>query len=408
MEAGWQEPGARTPDMPLGKQIKKTVSICKICVICVQNVLAPGSCHPGSKKISTFARKLNKSMHQAQQTADDADEMYEHYRFQVDRGQSLLRIDKFLANRIEGASRTRISLAADAGFILVNNNPVKSSYKVKPQDEISIVMPYQRRGQELIPENIPINTVFEDDDLIVVNKPFGMVVHPGHGNYSGTLVNALVYHLQQQGKSYDAESERAGLLVHRIDKNTSGLLVVAKNDAAHTKLARQFFDHSTVRRYTALVWGLFAQKTGTIQGNIGRSPNDRLKMAVFANGDQGKHAVTHYKVLEELNYLSLIECTLETGRTHQIRAHMQHAGHPLFNDERYGGDKILRGTTFAKYKQFVENCFALLPGQALHAGVLGFQHPSTREQMQFDVPPPPGMQSLINKWRNYTQRPESE
>ena len=350
----------------------------------------------------------NDLMHEPGQTTDETDEMYEHYRFQVDKGQSLLRIDKFLTNRIEGVSRTRVSLAADAGFVLANGKPVKSSYKVKPLDEISVVMPYERRGLELVPENIPIDIVFEDDDLMVVNKPFGMVVHPGHGNYSGTLVNALVYHLEQQGKSFDAESERAGLLVHRIDKNTSGLLVVAKNDAAHTKLARQFFDHSTVRRYTALVWGLFDRKTGTVEGNIGRSLQDRLKMKVFPDGEHGKRAVTHYKVVEELGYVSLLECTLETGRTHQIRVHMEYAGHPLFNDERYGGNKILRGTTFSKYKQFVENCFAILPGQALHAGILGFRHPSNGEEMLFESPLPPNMEALIEKWRNYGRYRESE
>jgi 23S rRNA pseudouridine1911/1915/1917 synthase len=340
-------------------------------------------------------------MHEDLQTSKEADELFEHYHFKVDKGQSLLRIDKFLTNRIEGISRTRVSLAADAGFVLVNGNPAKASYKVKPLDEISVVMPYERRGLEIISENIPIEIVFEDEDLMVVNKTFGMVVHPGHGNYKGTLVNALAYHLEKQGKTFDSESERAGLLVHRIDKNTAGLLVIAKTDAAHAKLARQFFDHTSIRRYTALIWGLFDSKTGTIEGNIGRSPHDRLKMKIFPDGSQGKRAVTHYKVIEELGYVSIVECRLETGRTHQIRAHMEFAGHPLFNDERYGGNKILRGTTFSKYRQFVENCFAMLPGQALHAGILGFRHPSTGEEMLFEAPLPPNMNALIEKWRNY-------
>ncbi|MDR2473470.1 MAG: RluA family pseudouridine synthase [Tannerella sp.] len=331
----------------------------------------------------------------------ESDEMYEHYRFQVDTGQSLLRIDKYLTNRIEGASRTRIRLAADAGFIQVNGKPVKSNYRVKPCDNIRIMMPYERRGLELVPENIPLNIVFEDDDVIVVDKPAGMVVHPGHGNYSGTLVNALVYHLGLQGKSFDAESERAGLLVHRIDKDTSGLLVVAKNDAAHAKLAKQFFDHTTVRRYTALVWGVFDHREGTVDEYIGRNLQDRMKMTVFPDGEHGKRAITHYRVTEELTYVSLLECRLETGRTHQIRVHMAHLGHPLFNDEHYGGNRILRGTTFSKYKQFVENCFAMLPRQALHAGILGFKHPRTGDDLLFESPVPDDMNDVIRKWRNY-------
>jgi 23S rRNA pseudouridine1911/1915/1917 synthase len=335
------------------------------------------------------------------QISGESDEMYEHYRFQVDAGQSMLRIDKYLTNRIEGASRTRIRLAADADFIRVNGKPVKSSYRVKPFDDIRIMMPYERRGLELVPEDIPLNIVFEDDDLIVLDKPAGMVVHPGHGNYSGTLVNALVYHLGLQGKSFDAGSERAGLLVHRIDKDTSGLLVVAKNDVAHAGLAKQFFHHTTVRRYTALVWGVFDHKEGTVDNYIGRNLQDRMKMTVFPDGEHGKRAITHYRVIEELTYVSLMECRLETGRTHQIRIHMSHLGHPLFNDEHYGGNRILRGTTFSKYRQFVENCFAMLPRQALHAGILGFRHPRTGEDLFFESSLPDDMDDVIRKWRNY-------
>ena len=332
---------------------------------------------------------------------EEAGEFYEHYHFTVDKGQSPVRIDKFVTCRIENASRNKIQAAADAGCILVNGNPVKSSYKVKPLDDISIVMPYAKREIHLIAENIPLNIVYEDDDVMVIDKPAGIVVHPGHGNYTGTLVNAILYHLEQQGLKSLNDDDRGGLLVHRIDKNTSGLLVVGKNILAHTKLAKQFFDHTTKRKYIALVWGTFDEKEGTIEGNIGRSLQDRMKMKVFTDGEFGKHAVTHYKVLEELGYVSLVECRLETGRTHQIRVHMEYMGHPLFNDERYGGNKILKGTTFSKYKQFVENCFTMLPRQALHAELLGFVHPTTGKEMIFESPLPSDMVDTIDKWRNY-------
>ena len=332
-------------------------------------------------------------------TEEQQDELYEHFSLTVDKGQTLVRVDKFLTFRMEHCSRNRIQAAADGGNILVNGTPVKSSYKVKPLDRISIVMPYPRREVEIIPEDIPLDIIYEDDDVILVNKNAGMVVHPGHGNYSGTLVNALTFHLKdlplfQQGDM------RAGL-VHRIDKNTSGLLVIAKNEIAHARLAKQFFDHTISRRYIALVWGDFAEDEGTITGNIGRSRTDRLKMAVYPDGSDGKHAVTHYTVLKRYGYVTLIECRLETGRTHQIRVHMEYIGHPLFNDERYGGDRILKGTTFSKYRQFIENCFSIMPRHALHARSLGFTHPSTKKEVYFETPLPFDMQAVLSRWDNY-------
>lgn len=331
---------------------------------------------------------------------EQQDELYEHFSVTVDRGQAMLRIDKFLTARMENATRNRIQTAADNGNILVNGKPVKSSYKVKPLDVIQIVMPYPRREVEIIAEDIPLEIPYEDDDLLIVNKAAGMVVHPGHGNYSGTLVNALTWHLKDLPLFQDGDM-RAGL-VHRIDKNTSGLLVIAKNEKAHARLAKQFFDHTIERRYVALVWGNFEEDEGTVEGNIGRSHRDRLKMAVFPDGSDGKHAVTHYKVLKRYGYITLLELKLETGRTHQIRVHMEYIGHPLFNDERYGGDRILKGTTFSKYKQFVENCFGIMPRHALHARSLGFVHPSTRENIYFESPMPDDMRQVLDKWDTYT------
>ncbi len=328
------------------------------------------------------------------------DEMYEHFAVTADRGQSLLRIDKFLTHRMENVSRSRIQAAADSGNILVNGAPAKSSYKVKPLDHIQIVMPYPRREVEIIPENIPLNIIYEDDDLIIVNKEAGMVVHPGHGNYSGTLVNALTYHLKDYPLFQEGDM-RAGL-VHRIDKNTSGLLVIAKNELSHARLAKQFFDHTIARRYVALVWGNFTDEEGTVTGNIGRSRHDRLKMAVFPDGEEGKHAVTHYKVLKRYGYVTLLELRLETGRTHQIRVHMEHISHPLFNDERYGGDRILKGTTFSKYKQFIENNFRLMPRHALHARSLGFIHPKTRKEIYFESELPADFRGVLDRWDTYT------
>ncbi|MDR3328742.1 MAG: RluA family pseudouridine synthase [Prevotellaceae bacterium] len=329
----------------------------------------------------------------------EASELYEHFSFTASKGQSAMRVDKFLVNCMENASRNRIQNAAEAGNILANGKTVKPSYKVKPLDVISVVLPYPPRVVELIPENIPLNILYEDEALLVLNKAAGMVVHPGHGNFSGTLVNALTYHLQSS-PLFATGDIRAGL-VHRIDKNTSGILVVAKTELAHNRLAKQFFDHSIDRLYVALTWGTPSPASGTVAGSIGRSLRDRVKMQVFPDDSQGKHAVTHYRVTEELGYVSLVECRLETGRTHQIRAHMQHIGHPLFNDEKYGGSEILKGTTFTKYKQFVQNCFALLPHHALHAKVLGFQHPTTGEAMRFEAPLPQGFEALVGKWRGY-------
>ncbi len=331
---------------------------------------------------------------------EQQDELYEHFSVTVDKGQAMLRIDKYLTARMENATRNRIQTAADNGNILVNGSPVKSSYKVKPLDVIQIVMPYPRREVEIIAEDIPLEIPYEDDDLLIVNKAAGMVVHPGHGNYSGTLVNALTWHLKDLSLFQDGDI-RAGL-VHRIDKNTSGLLVIAKNEKAHARLAKQFFDHTIERRYVALVWGNFEEDEGTVEGNIGRSHRDRLKMAVFPDGSDGKHAVTHYRVLKRYGYVTLLELKLETGRTHQIRVHMEYIGHPLFNDERYGGDRILKGTTFSKYRQFVENCFSIMPRHALHARSLGFVHPSTRENIYFESSLPDDMQQVLDKWDTYT------
>ena len=329
-------------------------------------------------------------------------EFYEHFRFVADRGQSLLRIDKYLVNKIENVSRTRIQGAATAGNILVNNKPVKSNYRVKPGDVISIVMTYPPREIEIFPENIPVDIIFEDDDLIIINKAPGMVVHPGHGNYSGTLVNALTYYLKDLPLFQSGEI-RPGL-VHRIDKNTSGILVIAKTELAHNKLAKQFFDHSVDRKYLALVWGNLEENEGTITGHIGRNPKDRTRMYVFPDGSFGKPAVTRFKVIERLGYISLVECKLETGRTHQIRVHFQYYKHPVFNDNEYGGDIILKGTTFSKYRQFVQNCFKILPRQALHAKSLRFIHPRTNQPVFFDSDLPEDMQKVIEKWRNYTRQ----
>lgn len=330
---------------------------------------------------------------------EDGREVYEHFRFEVEKGQQLLRIDKYLVERMEKTSRNRIQLAADAECIIVNGRPVKSSYKVKPGDLISIVMDRPRYDFEIIAEDIPLDIVYEDDFLLVVNKPAGLVVHPGHGNYSGTLVNALAYHFKDD-PDYDVTDPRLGL-VHRIDKNTSGLLVIAKTPEAKTFLGKQFFNKTTKREYVALVWGNFDEDRGTISGNIARNPRNKLQMAVMSDPNLGKHAVTHYEVLERFGYVTMVKCVLETGRTHQIRVHMLHKGHPLFNDERYGGDKILKGNTSSSYKKFVENCFEICPRQALHARTLGFVHPHTGKEMFFESPIPEDMDQLFARWRTY-------
>lgn len=332
---------------------------------------------------------------------NDNDEIYEHYHLDVDKGQRPLRIDKYLVGKLENISRNRIQNAAGAGNILVNNKPVKSNYKVKPADTISIVMSYPPREIEIIPENIPLDILYEDEQVIVLNKKAGMVVHPGHGNLTGTLVNALYYHFKDLPLFQSGEI-RAGL-VHRLDKDTSGLLVIAKTDMAHNHLAKQFFNRTIGRKYLAIVWGEPKKAEGTIKGNIGRNPKDRVKMHVFPDGSQGKHAISHYKVLEYLGYISLVECKLETGRTHQIRVHFKYLNHPVFNDKDYGGDRILRGTTFSKYRQFVKNCFKILPRQALHAQSLEFVHPLSGKKLVFDSSLPEDMASVIEKWKKYIE-----
>ena len=338
-------------------------------------------------------------MNESNNINQEEQELFEHYKFIVDKGQGALRIDKYLSDKLAGISRSKIRAAADAGNIVVNKLPVKANYKVKPDDEISILMEYPKKEIEMIPEDIPLDIMYEDDDILIVNKKPGMVVHPSYGHYSGTLVNALMGHLSNL-EMFSSNNPRPGL-VHRIDKDTSGILVIAKNEMAMNKLAKQFFDHSIERKYIALVWGSFDHEEGTITGNIGRNPKNRKVMYVFPEGEHGKHAVTHYRVLEHLGYVSLLELQLETGRTHQIRAHMSYIGHPLFNDADYGGDQILKGTTFTKYKQYILNCFKILPRQALHAKSLGFIHPRTGEKVFFDSKLPDDMQDTIDKWRAY-------
>ena len=329
----------------------------------------------------------------------DGRELFEHFRFVADKGEQLLRVDKFLTERLERTSRNRVQQAAEAGCIIVNGKAVKSNYRVKPGDAVSVVMDRPRYEFEVVAEDIPLDIVYEDDTVLVVNKPAGLVVHPGHGNWTGTLVNALAWHFKGN-PDYDVNDPRLGL-VHRIDKDTSGLLVVAKTPEAKTMLGRQFFEKTTRREYVALVWGDFAEDSGTITGNIARNPRNALQMAVMQDPTKGKHAVTHWQVLERFGYVTLVKCVLETGRTHQIRVHMQHTGHPLFNDERYGGDRILKGNTSSNYKKFIENCFAVCPRQALHARTLGFTHPDTGRQMDFEAPVPADMQALTEKWRVY-------
>ncbi|MBQ5835275.1 MAG: RluA family pseudouridine synthase [Bacteroidaceae bacterium] len=333
-------------------------------------------------------------------TSEGDGTLYEHFRVVADRGQQLMRIDKFLLDHLPDTSRNRLQQASRSGFLHVNGRPVKSNYRVKPHDVVTLLLDRPRYENLIEPEDIPLDVVYEDNALMVINKPAGLVVHPGCGNYTGTLVNAIAWHLRDNPQ-YDPNNPEVGL-VHRIDKDTSGLLVVAKTPEAKTHLGWQFFNKTTRRRYNALVWGNFQEEGGRIEGNIGRHPKDRMQMAVFPpDSDIGKHAVTHYKVLERFGYVTLVECVLETGRTHQIRAHMTHLGHPLFNDERYGGDRILRGTQSGTYNNFIRNCYALCPRQALHALTLGFRHPLTEEEMDFTAPLPPDMQALLEKWRTY-------
>ncbi len=337
-------------------------------------------------------------------SAEGQDGLYEHFRVVVDKGQAPVRIDKYLFERIVNVSRNRIQTAADAGFVMANGKPVKSSYKVKPLDVLTVMMDRPKYDNDIVPEDIPLDIVYEDDDLMVINKPAGLVVHPGCGNYHGTLVNAIAWHLRDV-PSYNPNDPQVGL-VHRIDKDTSGLLVVAKTPDAKTSLGLQFYNKTTKREYNALVWGIIDEDEGTVEGNIGRNPKDRMQMAVMSDPEQGKHAVTHYHVLERLGYVTLVKCVLETGRTHQIRVHMKHIGHVLFNDERYGGHEILKGTHFSKYKQFVNNCFEICPRQALHAKTLGFVHPRTGKEMFFTSELPEDMANLLERWRNYISNRE--
>ena len=337
-----------------------------------------------------------------QNIGSERDDLYEHFRFVADKGQSPLRVDKYLMNKVENATRNRIQKSAKEGNIFVNDITVKSNYKVKANDVITVRFEHPPYEMLLTPEDLPIDIVYEDDALLVVNKAAGMVVHPGHGNYSGTLINALAFHFDNLPNN---SSDRPGL-VHRIDKDTTGLLVVAKTEQAMAHLSKQFFNKTTEREYVAIAWGAMQEEHGTIEGHIGRHPKNRLQNTVYLHQDdldKGKPAVTHYKVLEHLGYVTLVSCKLETGRTHQIRVHKKHIGHTLFNDERYGGSAILKGTTFTKYKQFVDNCFKVLPRQALHAKTLGFIHPTTNEFMRFEAPIPQDMEACLYKWRNYSK-----
>ena len=334
---------------------------------------------------------------------DGAEELYERLTIVVDKGQEPLRIDKFILNRVENTSRNKIQQAIDNGMVLVNNQKIKSNYKIKPFDQIIFFSDNEPETYEIVPEHIPLNIVFEDDHVLVINKPAGMVVHPASGNYSGTLINGVAWHLKQQQPDLDETKLPRFGMVHRIDKNTSGLIVLAKSELVAMKLAKQFFEHTVQRKYIALVWGNFEEPNGTITGNIARHQRFRKLMDVYPDGEQGKEAITHYTVLEDLKYVSLVECRLETGRTHQIRVHMQHIGHPLFNDDTYGGDSIVKGTVFSKYKQFVENCFSICARQALHAKTLGFIHPVSEKEMLFDSEIAVDMKAVIEKWRNYSQ-----
>ena len=351
-----------------------------------------------------YADEIDDTLDDIERVVEDPSELYEHFRVVVDKGQSQVRIDKYLFERLVNSSRNRIQKAADAGFVMANGKPVKSSYKVKPCDVLTVMMDRPRYDNDIIPEDIPLDIVYEDEDLMVINKPAGLVVHPGCGNYHGTLVNAIAWHLKDNPK-YDPNDPQVGL-VHRIDKDTSGLLVVAKTPDAKTHLGLQFYNKTTKRKYNALVWGIVENDEGTVEGNIGRNPQDRMQTAVLSDPTQGNHAVTHYRLLQRMGYVTLVECVLETGRTHQIRVHMKHIGHTLFNDERYGGNEILKGTHFSKYKQFVNNCFETCPRQALHAMTLGFVHPRTGEEMFFTSPLPEDMTNLIDKWRNYISNRE--
>jgi 23S rRNA pseudouridine1911/1915/1917 synthase len=347
------------------------------------------------------AEELNANT--AEENQDSSDELYQRFVFNADKGQEPYRIDKFLMNRIEGATRNKLQQAINSGLILVNNKEVRQNYKIKAFDQIVVYSDLSPESNEVVPENIPLDIAYEDADVMIINKPAGMVVHPGSGNYSGTLLNGVAYYLQHENAAITEESLPRFGLVHRIDKNTSGLLVLAKKDRAMRQLAKQFYDHSVRREYRALVWGDVEKDEGTIVAHVGRNLRHRKLFEAYPDGDHGKEAITHYKVLERFNYVTLVQCVLETGRTHQIRVHMKYLGHPLFNDDFYGGDKIVKGTIFSKYKQFVENCFAICKRQALHAKTLGFIHPATEKEIFFDSDLPDDMKQVIEKWRGYVK-----
>jgi 23S rRNA pseudouridine1911/1915/1917 synthase len=338
-----------------------------------------------------------------EESPEGSEELYERLHLKVDKGQEPFRIDKFLVQRLEGASRNKIQKALESGLVLVNNRQVAPNYKIRPQDEIIMYSDKEAQGEEIIPEEMPLNIFYEDEDVMIINKPPGLVVHPASGNYSGTLINGVAWYLQQKNKAINEENLPRFGLVHRIDKNTSGLMVLAKTERAVRSLAKQFFDHTVKRQYMALVWGDLTQENGTIIAHVGRHRRFRKLFDAYPEGEYGKEAITHYKVLERFGYVTLVQCVLETGRTHQIRVHMQHIGHPLFNDDTYGGDKIVKGTVFSKYRQFVDNCFAICPRHALHAKTLGFTHPGTAEEMLFESELPDDMKNLLEKWRNYVK-----
>ena len=346
---------------------------------------------------------LDQAADELEDQAEISDELYEQHSLKIDGGQEPLRIDKFLVARIEYATRNKVQKAIDAGRVLVNGKATQSNYKIKPGDEIVVYSHYEKRGEHIVPQSMPLTIVFEDQDIIIINKPAGLVVHPGSGNPDGTLINGVAWYLQQQNPGITEENLPRFGLIHRIDKNTSGLMVLAKTDTAVTSLAKQFFNHTVYRRYIALVWGDPAEDEGTIIAHIGRHKRLRKLFDAYPEGDYGKDAITHYTVLERFGYVSLVECRLETGRTHQIRVHMQHIGHPLFNDDFYGGDRIVKGTVYTKYKQFIDNCFAICPRHALHAKSIGFQHPRTGEAMKFESELPADMQELIEKWKRYVK-----
>jgi 23S rRNA pseudouridine1911/1915/1917 synthase len=346
----------------------------------------------------------NRTERDIEETSEQAEELYERMNIKVDKGQEPMRIDKFLVQRIEHASRNKVQHAIEAGRVLVNNKTIQPNHKIKPQDEIIVYSDKEVHGEKIIPEKMELGIFYEDDDILIINKPPGLVVHPASGNYTGTLINGVAYYLQQKNSSLSEENLPRFGLVHRIDKNTSGLMVLAKTEKAVTSLAKQFFDHSVKRQYMALVWGDMIDETGTVIAHVGRHKRFRKLFDAYPEGDHGKDAITHYKVLERFGYTTLLQCVLETGRTHQIRVHMQHIGHPLFNDDTYGGDKIVKGTVFSKYKQFVDNCFEICPRHALHAKTIGFIHPSTHKEVLFESELPDDMKNLIEKWRGYVSR----